>query len=38
MLQKYKYKFGIVHNILSDSLSKQDGRKKGEKNVGVYCH
>jgi hypothetical protein len=33
MLQKYKYIFGIVYNIFSDSLSKQDGRKKGEENV-----
>jgi hypothetical protein len=34
MLQKYKYIFGIVYNIFSDSLSKQDGRKKGKKTSG----
>lgn len=36
MLQKYKYIFGIVCNIFSDSLSKQDGRNVGRENFKVY--
>jgi hypothetical protein len=37
MLQKYKYIFGIAYNILSDSLSKQDGwKEEGGENVRFF--